>query len=185
MGDDVYACDGGRWKELLTCPYGCTEDPVLEPNPKKNWVPSEEANLNVIGRPDNVYKTEKQYFFKNRRVDHAETQNVGHCKCEVNYPDICVGDDRYKCLGYKDQRFYTRIERCAGGCSSGQCLPGILRCDEDQKRACCAGTMWVCKDSFWIRDVARDETCSIAALPCEIRGAERFPRNIEGVGEND
>ncbi len=164
VGDDLYKCVDGRWQFTLTCTYGCITEAITKKVPEDNKLSIddkkqaatgiEEAKGRVLGRPAKAYVPRWGEQDKDKYT-------LGHCRCFYGYDDICVENSLFKCLGYKDQYYYTNVKRCEFGCEDGACVRGRKTCDtKTQKPQCIGGKMWACKNGFWLNT---KKWCSIRA----------------------
>jgi hypothetical protein len=164
IGEDLYQCIDGRWKFTLTCTYGCITSPITKRVPednkqkiddkKKAATGIEDAQGLIFGRPPKAYVSRWG-------EEDKDKYTFGHCRCFYGYNNICVGPNLFRCLGYKDNYYYTNIKRCEFGCKKGKCIRGRTTCDsETQKPQCLGGKIWACKDGFWLNT---KQWCSIRA----------------------
>lgn len=156
VGDDLYRCVNGRWDFTLTCTYGCQTTPLKTRNPEENRedIDDREAETagvveginRLLGRPPRKYEPRWGEQF-------AKNYTLGHCRCFYGYDNICVKDDLYQCVGYKDEYFYTKLDHCENGCEidGKRCNTRRRVCDlKTQKPQCVGGTKWECVDGFWV-----------------------------------
>ena len=86
-GDDLYTCNAGRWEKLVSCPNSCENRPMTGLKEGVAWAPF--------------------------TTNEGELVTIGHCHCEYGDPDLCIGETRYKCLGWGlEEHSYTRIGAC-------------------------------------------------------------------------
>lgn len=156
FGNDLHACPNGFWEKLLTCDYGCEEQPMLSHNPvilpvDNDFDDEQEAQVQradqaVIKRllPDPPLTYIELTDFEGNPVMEA------HCSCQFGAPNICVGDDVYQCLGFKDKYQYTKVKQCGFGCEEGKCLLTEKHCKEG-KIKCRYGLTFRCTNSLWVK----------------------------------
>ncbi|MDO8643135.1 MAG: hypothetical protein Q7R76_06180 [Candidatus Woesearchaeota archaeon] len=166
IGDDVYRCVNGHWAFTLTCQYGCQTTPLKIRNPVDNKEKLDERTAEttgvvesvnrLLGRPPKKYEPRWGEQF-------AENYTLGHCRCFYGYANLCVKDDLYQCMGFKDEYFYTKLDHCENGCDvdGERCNKRRTTCDKKVDTAqCVAGTKWDCVDGFWVNT---KKWCSVTA----------------------